>query len=289
MKKDLILVVGASGTVGSEAVRLLKDKGYRVRTTTSKPMSSSGSANNVDSVQVDLATGKGIATAMEGVDKAFFLSPPGYADQYSILSPLIQEAKRRGLKKVVLMTAMGANATDTTPFRRAEIELEKSGLNYNIIRPNWFYQNFNTFWVQGIREHKKIMLPAGQAKVSFIDARDIAAVVSALLTVEGNKDQFVNQAFDLTGPEAVDHQQVAQSISDELSSAVTYENINPLDLKQGLVAAGLPVDYVDFLLMIFGYLREGYNAAVNNNVALILGHSPRGLQQYTHDYKNAWK
>jgi len=285
MKKDLILVVGASGTVGSETVRLLKEQGYRVRTTTSKSISS----NNLEQVQVDLATGKGIATAMDGVDKAFFLSPPGFADQYSILSPLIQEAKRRGLKKVVLMTAMGANATETTPFRRAEIELEKSGLNYNIIRPNWFYQNFNTFWIQGIREHKKIMLPAGQAKVSFIDARDIAAVISRLLTVEGSGDKYANQAFDLTGPEAVDHHQVAKAIGSVISSPIIYEEISPLDLKKGLLTAGLPADYVEFLLMIFGFLREGYNSAINNNVAQILERTPRGLQQYSQEYKTAWE
>lgn len=176
MEKNLILVVGGTGTVGSEVVKLLKqmkNEGYQVRLTTSKPVE-----KNDELVQIDLGTGQGIVAAFEGVDRAFFISPPGYGDQYAVLSPLIQEAKRRGLKKVVLMTALGTNASDSTPFRRAEIELEKSGLNYNIVRPNWFYQNFNTFWVQGIREQDKILLPAGQAKVGFIDARDIAAVVA---------------------------------------------------------------------------------------------------------------
>src|SRR6185503_14578197 len=104
------------------------------------------------------------------------------ADQYKVLSPLIQEAKRQGLEKVVLMTAMGANAVETAPFRRAEIELEKSGLTYNIVRPNWFFQNFNTFWIQGILNYGKILVPGGNAKTSFIDARDISAVVAKLLT-----------------------------------------------------------------------------------------------------------
>jgi len=278
MKQDLILVVGASGTVGSELVHLLKAEGHRVRLTTSqKP-------KNPEQVHVDLATGEGLSAAFEGVDRAFLLSPPGYADQYAMLSPLIQEAKRRGLKKVVLMTAMGANAVETSPFRRAEIELEKSGLNFTILRPNWFLQNFNTFWVQGIRERRKILLPAGAAKVSFIDARDIAAVAARVLV----DARFDRQALDLTGPEAIDHAQVARAIATATGEEVTYAEIAPEDLQKGLLAAGLPADYVSFLLVIFGFLREGYNARVTDGVSRVLGHGPRGLADYAQAYKQAW-
>src|SRR5687768_9860572 len=115
-----ILVVGANGVVGSELVRLLKEQGHSVRVTTSK------AASGGDQVQVNLVTGEGIRQAFEGVDRAFLLSPSGYGDQYKILSPLIQEARRRGLQKVVLMSAFGADANDAAPLRRAEIELEKS-------------------------------------------------------------------------------------------------------------------------------------------------------------------
>ena len=280
MKKDLVLVVGASGTVGSELSRLLEEQGYSVRATTSKPVKEDSSSL----VHLNLATGEGITKAFESVDKAFFLSPPGYANQYAMLSPLIQEAKRRGLKKVVLMTAMGANASEDTPFRRAEIELEKSGLAYNIIRPNWFMQNFNTFWIQGIREQGKILLPAGNAKVSFIDARDIASVAAKLLTT----DEFNNKDFDLTGPESVDHAQVAAAISKVTGKTITYQEIKPEELKAGLLAAGLPKDYTDFLLLIMGFLREGYSARTTDNVKAITGKAPRTLAAYAQDYKASW-
>jgi uncharacterized protein YbjT (DUF2867 family) len=171
----------------------------------------------------------------------------------SILSPLIQEAKRRGLQKVVLMTAMGADMNDAAPMRKAEIELENSGLAYNIIRPNWFMQNFNSFWVQSIREQGKILLPAKQAKVSFIDSRDISAVAAKLLTSNDRN----NRAFNLTGARAIHHSQVADEISKATGKSVVYQNIEPATLKQGLLAAGVPEDYSDFLVLIFGYLAEG--------------------------------
>lgn len=275
-----VLIIGASGTVGSELVRILNADGVKTRSTTSKNVE----GHSTYKVHVNLATGEGIREAFEGIEKAFLLSPPGYADHYAMLSPSIQEAKRRGLKKVVLMTAMGANADESSPFRRAEVELEKSGLNYNIVRPNWFLQNFNTFWIQGIRDQGKILLPAGKAKASFIDARDISAVIAKLLTTAN----FDNKAFDITGPEAVDHDQVASALSAATGKSISYQEIQPGDLLKGLRGAGLPKDYSEFLVMIMGFLREGYNAAVTANVKTILGRDPTGLQQYAQDHRKVW-
>jgi uncharacterized protein YbjT (DUF2867 family) len=276
MKNDLVLVVGGSGMVGTELLKLLKEKGLRTRATTSKQIK-----NSSEQVHVNLATGEGIKDAFEDVDRAFFLAPPGYADQYSLLAPLIQEAKRRGLKKVVLMTAMGANASEDTPFRRAELDLEKSGLTYNIIRPNFFMQNFHTFWIHGIQTQGKILLPAGNAKVSFIDARDIAATAATLLT----NDLFNGQAFDLTGPESLDHAQVAAALTKVAGRKISYEEITPDAFQSGLLGAGLPKDYAQFLGVIMGFLREGYSERKTSSVQDITGQAPRGFEKYANDFK----
>lgn len=278
MSKEKILIIGASGTIGTYLAEELKNNEIEViKATSQKPKAK-------DQVRLNLVTGEGVRQAFEGIDKVFLLSPPGIANQYSVLSPLVQESKRRGLKKVVLMTALGADADPTSPFRRVEIELEKSGLNYNIIRPNWFYQNFYTFWRQGVLEQNKILLPAGTAKVSFIDARDIAAVAAQLLTT----NNLENKAFNLTGLDSVDHSQVAMAISKVTGKEIVYQEIAPEDLKTGLLQAGLPTEYVDFMLLIFSFLREGYNAATTKDVKEILGRPAIGLKQFTEDFKQFW-
>lgn len=278
MNKDKILIIGASGTVGSEVVKLLRNNGHDVLESTSR------SVTKEHQIQLDLVTGEGVKKAFDLSDRVFLISPPGYADQYAILSPLIQEAKRQGLKKVVLMTAMGANADESSPFRRAELELENSGLQYNIVRPNWFLQNFNTFWLKEINEQRKILLPTGDAKVSFIDARDISEVVAKLIV----DDNYSNKAFDLTGKEALDHQQVAKVISSEINEDIIYEDIDPSLLREMLLNAHLPKDYVDFLLTILGFLKEGYNERVTQEVKNILGREPRDISDYVKDYKEVW-
>lgn len=266
-----ILVVGASGKVGSEVTKLLKGKGVTVRETTSQK----AKANGQDKVFINLATGEGIKAAFSGVDGALLLSPPGYADHYAILSPLIQEAKRQALKKVVLMTALGANAVETTPFRRAEIELEKSGLAYNIVRPNWFMQNFSTLWLDSVKAGQ-IELPAAQAKTSFIDVHDIAAVIATLLT----SNKFDNRDFDITGSESLTHAEVATLLGEKLGKQVRYVDLEPKVLLERFLSAGLPADYSEFLIAIFGFLAQGYNERRTDNVKLITGKNPVTFKEY---------
>ena len=284
MKSKSILVVGASGIVGSEIVKILLEQGHNVRGTTSKKSLYPLTKVGFEKVYANLETGEGINNAFEDIDRAFFLSPPGYVNQYAMLSPLIQSAKKWGLEKVVLMTAFGVNHNESSPFRKAEIELEKSGLSYNIIRPNWFMQNFNTFWLQGILEQNKILLPAGQAKVSFIDARDIAAVAAKLLISE----ELNNIAFDITGSKELDHEEVAHVISEATERNISYEEISPSTMKARLLAAGLKENYSNFIITLLEYLRNGYNTNVTNAVKDILGREPIEIKKYAQDYKNNW-
>ena len=273
-----ILVVGASGTVGSELSRLLAAQGEAVLKATSRaPVAA-------DQVRLDVVSQAGLKAAFSGVDRAFFLAPPGHANQEALLAPLIDEARAQGLKKVVLMTAMGANADENTPMRKAERRLEASGLAYHIIRPNWFMQNFNTFWLHGIQTAGQIFLPVGNAKGSFIDARDIAAVAARLLTSE----TFSQRDIDLTGPRALDHAEVAAILTRATGKSIGFTDITPDAMLQGLLGAGLPQDYAEFLVLILGFFKAGYAERTTDHVLQITGQAPRTIEQYAKDYRASW-
>jgi uncharacterized protein YbjT (DUF2867 family) len=274
-----ILIVGASGKVGSELVSQLKAQGHAVRVTTSKP------ATHADQIQVDLVSGTGLDAAFTGVERAFFLSPGGFADQYKILAPLIARAKANGLKKVVLMTAIGVEHAPDSPLRRAELDLEASGVPFNIVRPSWFMQNFNTFWVHGIQSAGQIRLPAGEGKAAFIDARDIAAVAATLLVDDGRN----GEGFTLTGPEALSHADVAALISEATGKTVTFNDISPDELRPVLIGAGIPADYVELLLVLLSYIKAGYTATVTDAVEQVTGTKPRTFKAFAAEAADSWK
>jgi len=273
-----ILVVGASGTVGSELSRLLKAQGHTVRRATSR------APEAADQVRLDAISGAGVREAFAGADAAFLLCPPGHANQHELLIPLIDAARANGVRKVVLMSAMGANADDNAPLRIAERHLEASGLAWNVIRPNWFMQNFHTFWRQGIVEQGTIFLPVGQARGSFVDTRDIAAVAARLLTTE---DQ-ANRDFDLTGPAALNHDEVAQLLTKETGRTIRFQDIPPEAMREGLLGAGLPAAYVEFMLLILGFFKAGHAERTTDAVQQLLGRAPGGFAQYARDHRAAW-
>lgn len=272
-----VLVIGATGTVGSHLVSLLEKQGETAI------KASSRAPTEKNQVVLNVLTKEGIHN-VKNVDKLFLLSPPGHTNQDELLIPLIEQAQKANLSKVVLMTAMGVDANDQAPLRKVELLLEKSGLAFNIIRPNWFMQNFNSFWIHGINHHNKILLPVEKAAGSFIDARDIAAVAAKLLTT----DQLTNQAFNLTGAEALNHDEVAALLSKVTKRSITYESITPSAMKDILLSAGLPNPYAEFLLVILDLFRQGYAAGITDSVQKITGQSPIRFTEYAETYKASW-
>ncbi|MCW7502806.1 NAD(P)H-binding protein [Leptospira paudalimensis] len=280
-----VFVYGGSGLVGGYLVKELQKKGHEVFAGSRKPETQT-KETNLNWVVADSKDPKKGIEILESVDAAFFLSPPGETNQYEILSPWIEKAKQVGLKKIVLMTAMGVDhAPPEAPFRKTEILLEGSGLSWNIIRPNWFMQNFHTFWIAGIKQDQKIYFPGGNANVSFIDARDIASVASILLTT----NDFQKQAFTLTGKESIDHFQVAKYLSSVSGKNIEYIDVDPKVFENSLVSAGLSKDYAAFLVMIAGALKEGFSAPILDTVKKITGNDPISFQKYAEDHASAWK
>jgi len=274
-----ILVVGGTGTVGSEIVRILKSEGHSVRIATSKSPASN------DQVHLNLLSGEGLDAAFAGIDRAFFLSPGGYADQYAVLAPLVVKAKAANLKKVVLMTALGVEHAKGSPMNRAEADLIASGIPFNIIRPSWFNQNFINFWGYGIKTANTIALPVGGGLAGFIDSRDISAVAAKLLI----DDSLNGQGFTLTGPEALTHTQVAALIAEATGKPVTFKDITPDELRPVLIGAGLPADYVEVLLVLLGYIKAGYTALVNDTVKTLLGRDPITFKDFATEFADSWK
>jgi uncharacterized protein YbjT (DUF2867 family) len=271
------LILGASGNVGSALSTTLEQAGHTVRRATSRPV-------GAGQVHVDLVSGEGVGAALDGADAVFLMSPPGHVNQDVILGRVIDEAVARGVKKAVLMSAMGADADPTAPMRKAELHLEASGLAWNVIRPNWFMQNFNSFWIHGITHQSAIQLPTGNAKGSFIDARDIADVAASLL----QRSDLDGQAFDLTGSDSLDHDEVAAILSEVAGRTIRYQDVTPDEMRSGLLAAGLPAAYTEFLLVILHFFKLGYSAHVTDAVERITGRSPRRFRAYAQDYRAAF-
>ncbi|MCL8384484.1 SDR family oxidoreductase [Xanthobacter aminoxidans] len=268
-----ILFFAANGNVGQPLVQALLAKGEQV-----KAASRAGKAvGGAQGVALDMDDPSTFATAFAGVDRLFLLAPTGSLDITGRLLPVIEAAAARKVK-VVLMTALGVDADDAIPYRQVELVLERSGTPFVILRPNWFADNFHTFWKAGI-DHGVIAVPAAEGKTSFIDARDIAESAAAALTT----DRFDGRAFNLTGPEALSYGEAAAILAPVTGKPIAYTPVSDDAFVGILTGAGVPEPYAGFLASLFHPVREGWTARITGDVETLTGHAPRSLATYAQD------
>lgn len=264
-----ILVTAAAGNVGKHLVAELARRGESVlaatRASSPEPM------GGVATVHLDLARPETFETALAGVDRIYAVSPAGYLDQLGLLSPLVEAASARNIK-IVLQTAYGVEASEAIPFRQLELLLEKSGTPFVILRPNWFSDNFATYWAEHVARGS-IRLSAGQGRTSFIDARDIALAAAGALTT----DRHDGQAFALTGPAAHDYHDAAQLLSAKLGRTIVYQPVDARTFIAETAAAGLDEGYAAMLAGILDMVAQGYAASVTDAVEVLSGQKPRSL------------
>lgn len=268
-----ILVLGATGTVGLPLVKALLAGGEVV-----KAASRSGKpVEGNEGVVFDYADPATFGPAFEGVDRAYLLLPAGQVAAKELLLPVVEAAAARKVK-IVFQSVFGAEADDAIPYRQVEIAIEKSGVPYVILRPNWFSDNFHTYWKAGV-DHGQIAVPAGNGKTSFVDARDIAASAAAALT----SDRFDGRAFSLTGPEALDYGEAARILSGVVGRPITYQPIDDEAFVTLATGAGVAEDYARLLASIFYPVREGWAATVTGDVETLTGQAPRSVEAYARD------
>lgn len=285
------LVTGATGTVGSFIVRELSKRGEPTRAAVHTESKASRIAEaNVELFEMDFADKASIDAALKGIEKVYLLTPfsPG---QVEMAGFFIDRAVEAGVRYIVRQSAAGADTEAITLFRghrMAEVRIEESGIPYTHLRPNSFMQNFVTFFADSIRTSGKIYIPLKTAAVSYIDARDIASVAATLLAGD-IKEERLNRAYALTGPEAISMDGVAASISRASGRPVQYADISPADARSGMKSAGLPDWAIESMMELYEFQREGRAQQVTGAVEEISGHSPLSFEDFARDNAAAFR
>jgi uncharacterized protein YbjT (DUF2867 family) len=271
-----ILVLGSTGNVGKALVQLLREAGETVV--------AGSRAAGPGAIRFDYEDSATFGPALDGVDRVFVVTPPGHLAAHELLGPFLDEALQ-SVRKIVLLTAEGVQYNEEAPLRRVERRLENSGRAYIFLRPTWFMDNFHTFWLAPMRSAGLIPVPAGEARTAFIAAQDIAAAAAAALT----SDEFDNQAFSLTGPEALTYAEAAAVISRHAGRTIAYQNVEDAPFIASLVEAGIPGDYAAFLAGLFGFVRQGAASQVTDGVKQLTGRDPITLEAYATQYAAVWR
>jgi uncharacterized protein YbjT (DUF2867 family) len=285
----MILITGATGTTGREVVAELRRLGARQVRALVRDRARADFIREAgfETVAGDFARPETLGAALEGVGRALLLTPPT-PDTVSHHHDFIIAAAAAGVRHVVKLSAFGADADAPEGFGRwhgrSENLLKTSGLKWTILRPNFFMQNL-LGQARQIAATGNIHQPLGDARASFIDARDIAAVAARALTEDGHE----GQTYTLTGPEALSYEEVAAKLSEATGRRITYVPVTPEQFRDGALAAGLPGWLVSALERLNELFASGQAAEVTDAVRRVGRTEPTTFGQFARDHAEAFR
>lgn len=279
----MILVTGATGNNGSEIVKLLAAQNVRVRAMVRDRHRASAIASpNVEIVEADFDCPETLQAALNGVERAFLVTNSSEHAQEQQIA-FVELAKQSGVAHIVKLSQFAANANSPVRFLRyhaaVEAAIQASGMAYTFVRPNLFMQGLLNFR-STIATQSTFYAAAGDAKVSTVDVRDIAEVAVAALTGSGHGGKI----YDLTGPQALTHTEMAQYLSSAIGRQITFVDIPPETMLDTLLSIHFPAWQAEGLIEDYAHYRRGEAAAIASGVQDATGKAPRSFEVFARDY-----
>ena len=285
-----VLVTGATGTVGSELVKALLQRGASVRAFARKQPNPGAFPGAAEIALGDLTDPVSLAEALKGVDKLFLLNG-NVADELTQALTAYGLAKKAGLKHVTYLSVFKADQFLEVPHFAAKAVVEEAirlgGMPYTILRPGYFFQN--EIRLKAVLTGPGIYpIPAGNQGLAAVDVRDIAAVAAKSLTEEGH----AGKTYDLVSSEMLSGPGAAATWSKVLGKKITYAGHGDFDgFEAQLRNTGMPswIAY-DLRVMFQGYVERGLTNTEHQTArfAALLGHQPRTYSSFAAELAKEW-
>jgi uncharacterized protein YbjT (DUF2867 family) len=289
MTQTKILITGATGNVGSQLVRRLAalNTPFKALVRNSDNIELLKSLPQAEIIIGDLADEPKLIDAMQGIEKAFLLTNSSEHAELLQLN-FVHAAHRSGIKHLVKLSQFAANENSPVRFlryhARVENKVKELGLSYTFLRPNLYMQGLIAF-KDYIKKDGKFYASVGNAAISVVDIRDIAAVAAKALTETGHE----NKIYNITGKEAITHYQMADIFSRVLGRKIMFIDVTPDQMEEAIRVAGFPEWQVKGLIEDYAHYARGEAAIIYNTVSDLTNIAPIGFEQFVNDYKELFK
>ncbi|MBB5957924.1 uncharacterized protein YbjT (DUF2867 family) [Saccharothrix tamanrassetensis] len=269
MTHNPILVLGGTGKVGRRVVSRLHALRAPVRVPTrSGP------------VRFDWTDDTTWAPVLDGARAVFVVALDGHL----FTGPFVARARELGVERVVLLSGRGVDVPGYVPpgsplgatHIAGEAAVRALDVDWTILRPGWFAQNFSEGFFRDAVRAGELRLPAGDGAVSYVDADDIADVAAAALTGPGH----AGQTYELSGPRALTMAEVAAGITAATGRRIRYVALTPEEFIAELVASGWsPADARDYDTVI-APIRDDLDSHISDGVHRALGRPARDFAAF---------
>jgi len=278
MKQSRILVMGASGLIGKSVLAMLREEGYDALGASRTPR---GDGWRV----LDLLNPETHSSALQGITTVMLISAPGDENAHLHAKSFIESLAANGVERVVVLSALGAGQYPELSNRKVEVLVEETGLNWTHVRPNFFMQTLcrPPLSTEIAQEHT-LSLPLGDARIAYVDARDVAAMLFRALI----DPTFAGQALEVSGPEALTHEEIAARISQKTGKTIRYVRLTDSEARALLESRGFPDVHIARILRFYASCLQGHCAQPDRFLAKMLGRPLHSFDNVMEDNYGAW-
>ena len=275
-----ILVIGATGNVGQPTVKALLAKGAPVRCLSRSEDKLAALPAGAEGVVGNLESGDGLENALMGVDHVFLITANGETEAARGVNA-VNAAQAAGVQHIVFLSVQNPDQEPPVPHSRTKLPIEQaikdSGMDFTILRPNYFHQTDNSV-AKVILDYGVYPMPIGSIGQNRIDARDIADAAVRALTEKGH----AGAEYDLHGPDTINGEKAAAVYSEHFGRPVVYGG-DDVDKWGESVKAFIPPWLLDSLKAMFVAQQRFGGAADAAAVAAsekVVGHPLRSFDAF---------
>jgi uncharacterized protein YbjT (DUF2867 family) len=285
-----VLVIGGTGSVGSEVLSALHRAGVNTRCMSRYANKLKSLPAGVEACVGDLERPTTLATAFNGVDGVFLMTALSRNETLQGLAA-VTAAKTAGVDKLVYLSVPMPPGSDHIPHYLGKIPIERtirdSGMNYTILRPNNFFQNDYLWCRAAVMSYGVYPQPIGSVGLSRVDSRDVAdAAVNSFL-----EPGHEGKEYPLHGPDVLTGESVAKIFSKHLGREVRYGG-NDLEAWAKQAQHMMPEWMVRDLRIMYDYFQKHGLIATPEDFAeqyKVLGHAPRRFDDFVAEIVPIWQ
>jgi uncharacterized protein YbjT (DUF2867 family) len=283
----VILVTGATGQVGYHLMEALADARADATAMVRVEARAAGLPGSAPHVVASFDEPPP-AEFLRACDRVFLLSPAD-EEQVELETVFIDALVAAGHRPhVVKIVADGFQDPDCDvrfmrSHRQIAVHLEATGLPATFLAPSMYTETLLRS-ADTIRDQGTIFAPAGEARIGFVAAQDVARVAAQVLTSPGHEDQ----TYVLTGPEALSYADVAARVSAVFAREVDYQDVPEAQAKEQLLARGLHPWRVDGLLELYDWVRHGAMDSVTPTFRELTGEDPQPAEDWLSEMRGVF-
>ena len=284
---EKVIVLGATGNIGTAVIKNLQHKNVEVFAGVQADMNfEKVTSYGATPVIVNFTNQESLNEALKGKDRAFLVTPLMQNPEV-ITQMVINASKENNIKHLVRSTASGADSNGQIQMAKwagaSEDLVKASSLNFTILRPYSFLQNFINYHSYTIKNHNGFYLPVGDAKSAMVDINDLGEVAAIALT----SDEHFGMTYELSGL-TYTNEALAETLSKVLGRKISYINIPEEKAKESMLENQMPEWMVNAMMELHFITKQGWTAGYSDDYKNLTGKEYTSAETFFDNNKQAF-